>query len=642
MDEIKPSATPRTTAPAPVTLRLLETTDVHAHLLPFDYYTDRPNQPWGLTRAATEIGKARRECPNTLLFDTGDFLQGTPLGDFDRCPDTPSAPHPVIAAMNYLDYDVVGLGNHEFNYGIDALEQALSAARFPITCANLVYVEGNRFGPAGTTIRPEYHLLKRSVTDADGQPHALTIGVLGVLPQKIIDWDREHMMGQLDALDMVETVERLVPELRAKGADIVVLLAHTGIDERAPATAENVLLDLAQIEGIDAIMGGHSHHAFPLPGMAKALGTPPTAALDANAGTAHGTPMVMAGHRAEYLGVIDLTLAPPAEPQGAWRVLGHEVALRSVAGAGGAAPTPVDPALTDILTPAHEQTRAAMSRPIGQTRHPLHTYLCEVGYGSAMPLLAEAKADHIRTVLKQTPHAGVEVLSTATAFKSGGRGGPWFYTDVPAGPLTLRNATDLYMFHNRLSAVLMTGAKVIDELERAATVFHQLRAGETGQRLRVEGIAGYDLQIFPQLDVTYDLSQPPRYSPEGALIDARAQRVRSVLYKGAPLDPTASFVVAKNNFRLGGSGPYEPVPPERHIYVSQHSVRDILTRYIEKQGTVDIAPRAYLSFAPLDGETEVEVRTGPGALAYSDDLAERGLRPVGQTTRGFFRLMMTL
>ncbi len=112
-----------------LSLRLLGVTDLHANLYPYDYFRDRPDASVGLSQTATLIAEARREAANCLLFDNGDILQGTPLGDFaTQCMIGDStATHPVIAAMNILDFAAATLGNHDFNYGLDVLERAYGA-----------------------------------------------------------------------------------------------------------------------------------------------------------------------------------------------------------------------------------------------------------------------------------------------------------------------------------------------------------------------------------------------------------------------------------------------------------------------------------------------------------------------------------
>ena len=103
-------------------LRVLATTDLHAHLFSYNYYANRPDNRVGLARLAASIVQARAECPNILLFDNGDTFQGAPLGDAALSDLMPRAlAHPMVAAMNGLGYDAATLGNHDFDYGIEAL-----------------------------------------------------------------------------------------------------------------------------------------------------------------------------------------------------------------------------------------------------------------------------------------------------------------------------------------------------------------------------------------------------------------------------------------------------------------------------------------------------------------------------------------
>ena len=120
-------------------LRIMETTDIHVHVLPYDYYADKPNDTMGLARTASIIDAIRAEATNSMLLDNGDFLQGNPMGDYiayERGMKDGDV-HPVIKAMNTLGYDCSTLGNHEFNYGLDFMYKVLAGANFPFVCANL-------------------------------------------------------------------------------------------------------------------------------------------------------------------------------------------------------------------------------------------------------------------------------------------------------------------------------------------------------------------------------------------------------------------------------------------------------------------------------------------------------------------------
>ncbi|MBF9059749.1 2',3'-cyclic-nucleotide 2'-phosphodiesterase, partial [Rhodobacterales bacterium HKCCSP123] len=184
-------------------LRLLATSDLHAHLFPFNYYTDRREDGVGLAALAGLVERARAECPNTLLVDNGDTLQGAPLGDAavsDLMPE--GAIHPMIAAMNELGYDAATLGNHDFDFGLEALHRALAAARFPVVLANAVTpAEGRAF-------LPPHVLLDRSLTDREGHPHRLRIGVTGVAPPQITQWGHAQLAGRIEVAPMIPAATR--------------------------------------------------------------------------------------------------------------------------------------------------------------------------------------------------------------------------------------------------------------------------------------------------------------------------------------------------------------------------------------------------------------------------------------------------
>lgn len=103
------------------TITLLETSDLHGNLLPWDYYANKPAE-WGLAKVATIVKSERAKNPNTLLIDSGDTIQGTPLTYYYNVLETKS-PHPMAVTMNALKYDAATLGNHEFNYGLDVLNR---------------------------------------------------------------------------------------------------------------------------------------------------------------------------------------------------------------------------------------------------------------------------------------------------------------------------------------------------------------------------------------------------------------------------------------------------------------------------------------------------------------------------------------
>ncbi|SHL38038.1 2',3'-cyclic-nucleotide 2'-phosphodiesterase / 3'-nucleotidase [Roseovarius marisflavi] len=615
-------------ATSAVALRVLATTDVHGHILPFDYFTNTPDRPYGLARLATLIARARAEVDDgaCVLFDNGDFLQGTPISDLTPQPGQGwQGPHPVLLAMNQLGYDAASLGNHEFNFGLDWLQKTLPEAGFPVVCANAVLHRGPRPDADETLYRP-WHMLSRDLRDTDGEIRTVRIGVLGLVPPQIMTWDHAHLAGRLTCRDMVEAARAWVPVIRAAGADLVIALAHTGIGEGPDRPMmENAAQALARVPGIDALIGGHSHRIYPDP--SKAPDEP------GHHDRLNGMPFIKPGFRGSHLGVLDLTLAQGAD--GKWTVTSHQGEVRAAAG------IPPEPAFCRVLESAHAHTLTLTEREIGRTSAPLHSYLALVRSDPATQLVNAAQRTGLTKALLGTDYEGLPVLSATAPFKTGGRGGPAYYTDMPAGALRLRNITDLYPFPNTLCGVLVSGADLRDWLERAAICFRQITPGTTDQMLLDTTVPGHDFDVIDGLSYAIDLSQPARYDLAGTLVAPKAHRIRDLCHEGKPVSGSAQFVVATNSYRAYGGGPFRNLAETGLIHTFLRPVRDVLADFIATKTRIMPEARPVWRFADMP-DTRVLFDTGPGLRAHPGELATLRAEDLGDTKHGFARLGLWL
>ncbi len=327
-----------------VELRILETTDLHAELVNYDYYQTKVDNRIGLVKTATLINEARNEAKNTLLFDDGDHLKGNPLGEYlARIRGMHKGKtHPVYRAFNYLNYDAIAIGNHEFNYGLGFLMTALKGAKMPALNANVFSVKTNK--PLFTP----YTILKRNVVDENGKQYQLNIGVIAFMPTQIMKWDKANLEGKVIAKPIVETAKEFVPIMKAKGADIIVALAHTGISsEPYRPDSENDAYYLTIIPGIDAILSGHSHSVFPGPVFQDIKNT------NLKTGQINGKPVVMAGAFGSRLGIIDLQLWNHA---GKWEIVTGKALTRPIADENGKALVKTDKGLFRLVKREHEET----------------------------------------------------------------------------------------------------------------------------------------------------------------------------------------------------------------------------------------------------------------------------------------------
>jgi len=348
-------------------LRLMETTDLHVAVYPYDYFSDAPNDTLGLGRTAALINSIRNQAGNSLLLDNGDVIQGNPMGDYIAYEKgLKDAPHPIIAAMNTLGYDMGTVGNHEFNYGLDFLKQALSGANFPVVCANLAVGELGADPLSDKTWLHPYRILEKDLIDGAGGKQTIKLGFIGFVPPQILTWDATHLAGRVATRDIVETAKAYVPKMKAEGADLIVALSHSGIAADGGPGAENASLQLAAVDGIDVVFTGHQHLVFPNSKDFAGL-----EGADLDKGTLAGKPAVMAGFWGSHMGLIDLLLEKGAD--GKWTVLSHTSEARPIFERVDGKVTPTVESLASVLASAkadHEATLDYVRRPVGQTSAP--------------------------------------------------------------------------------------------------------------------------------------------------------------------------------------------------------------------------------------------------------------------------------
>src|SRR5437899_10238499 len=263
-------------------LALLETTDLHTNIRSYDYYKLTDDKSIGFERTATLINNARVEFKNSMLFDNGDTIQGTAVSDYQALvkPVDCGSTLAMYKVMNAAKCDAAGIGNHEFNYGLPYLAQVTgkrfnidgmpavadqkdcAGPNFPQVLANLLSVKDK-----DTQLQPYVILDKKvSATGPDGKPVDATIkvGVIGFTPPTILSWDKRWLDGKVYTDGIKEVAQKYVPEMRAKGADLVVAISHGGLDNSPYLPSmENGNYHLALVPGIDAMLIGHSHQIFP-------------------------------------------------------------------------------------------------------------------------------------------------------------------------------------------------------------------------------------------------------------------------------------------------------------------------------------------------------------------------------------------
>ncbi|WP_251548971.1 bifunctional 2',3'-cyclic-nucleotide 2'-phosphodiesterase/3'-nucleotidase [Neobacillus muris] len=614
-----------------IQLRLLETTDIHCHLADYDYYQTKEDPGVGLARTATLIKHAREEVLNSLLFDNGDNIQGNPLGDYVAKVKgiKKGETHPVFRALDRLAYDAVTVGNHEFNYGLDFLNRAIEGAKMPVVNANVYQAQQDEpyFVP--------YVILNKTVVDSHGQNHTLKIGVIGFVPPQIMEWDKANLEGKITVKPIVETAKKYIPIMKKKGADVIVALAHTGISsEPYEPGMENAAYYLAQLDGIDAILSGHSHNLFPGP-LYKNL---PHSNL--KKGTINGKLVVMAGSFGSHLGIVDLNLQ---KKQGRWTVVDGKSMVWPIVDEKGESEIPADRDILKEILPEHQAAIDYVNQPVGETIAPIFSYFALVQDDPSVQIINNAQTKYLMEKLKDPAYskfAGIPVLSAAAPFKAGGRGGPGYYTNIPAGTLAIKNIADLYVYPNTLQAVLINGSQLKEWLEMSAGLFNQINPAQPGEQPLINlEFRSYNFDVIDGVNYQIDVTKPAKYDHNDKLIHPNASRIVNLTYQGRPVMPDQKFIVATNHYRAG-SKTYPGVSQGETIFNGPDETRRILTNYIQENQTIDPAADGNWSIAKFNGSATVVFESSPNAQQFARQFAD--IKILGPSNRGFFKYLMDL
>ncbi|WP_368039930.1 bifunctional 2',3'-cyclic-nucleotide 2'-phosphodiesterase/3'-nucleotidase [Ruegeria atlantica] len=607
-------------------VRILATTDLHMNLRSFDYYSDTPDPTIGLTRTASLIRQARTEVQAegsiVLLFDNGDSLQGTPVGDLAA--EQVEKPHALMQAFAALGYDAIGLGNHDFGLGLNALNRILSQAPCPVVCSNV-----HQSGAA--SIWQDEAVLTRQI-EAEGLPTSLKIGVFSVVPPQTRNWESHRLNHDVRVDDILVCARKKVSELRSNGCDVIVALAHSGLGSAdATPDLENAIIPLAGIDDIDAIIAGHTH--LTLPGKSH-VGLEH---VDATGGLVHGTPVVMPGFAGSHLGVIDLALTGTEEK--GWSITAHCAELRPVSGAD---PAPEDPSLVALFSDVHTATRKRVENPIGHTDQHLHSYFSFCARDRGLAIVAAAQASALRQNLKGTAYDAIPLLSAASPSKFGGRAGPRFFTDIPAGVMRMRHVADLNIFPNELRAVVVSGDHISDWLEMSAGVFNQLKSGTQTELVNPDR-AGHNFDVLFGLTYVIDLSEPPRFDAVGQLANPGARRISDIRFDDRPVTAEQRFVVALNNYRASGGGHFPFIRDAEPINVPTLSIQNVLKDYLADALSTESLGQGPcpFRFAPMPGSLGL-LKTGPKAQCHLADIAEFNPKLTGTDAEGFLQVQLSL
>lgn len=511
---IFPAGSVKAADPETRTIVILGTSDIHGNVRNYDYFTDSVptgSAQRGLTKVLTYVKNVLATNPDTILIDDGDTIQGTPLSYYFDVIDTVPM-NPMAATMNAMGYVASTVGNHEFNYGPAVFNKYKSEATYPLLSAN---VTGCR----------DYSFIPYTIKDVNG----VQVGILGLTPPAVVNWERPENIVDCVFGDAVAAAQTYVPEMKAAGADIIVVAAHSGLDETyGYGRDENFVKFLAnEVPGIDVILAGHAHAVVTSQVINGVLITEP-------------------GYHTRNISDIRVTVTGTGTD---WTV----TAKSSTAPALGS--TAEDAGLLALTEPYHLATVAYINTPIGNATDAFPGgFAARIQDGPMADLINEVQMD-------AAEEAGYPVDASCAAL----------FTDdakLNAGPIKLKDAYAVYIYDNTLYVIEATGQMVKDELEWTAGYFNQYFY-EPGGVTKNSAVRDYNYDMWSGIEYKLDVTKPV------------GQRVVDLKLNGEPLAMDQTVRVALNNYRATGK-----FPEATMLYQSTTEVRELITQWIMDKGTI--------------------------------------------------------
>jgi 2',3'-cyclic-nucleotide 2'-phosphodiesterase/3'-nucleotidase len=446
-----------------VTVTVLATTDLHGNIYPYDYLTGKPASR-GLAKIATLIKAQRQNTPSALLVDCGDTIQGSPLESvYQHYVATGKLPlnlhfegkplqvDPMMQGMNYLKYDAMAVGNHEYNYGLKNLAKARSEAQFPWLSANTRALSSS--GPKAF----EPYIIK----NVDG----VKVAIVGITTPAIPGWEKPENYEGYSFLDGRAAAQAAVDDLRARHKpDVVLIIAHSGIGREHRGSHENVAQELATIKGVDAIVFGHTHNQVEEYRVGDVLLTQPK-----NWG----------------ISLARLELKVESKPEGGYAVTSKSSKIIPVT-----QETEADPEILRMTAPYHELTERYLNTEVARARQTIDASRSRIEDSAIIDAvnnaqLAYAKAD----------------VSFASSFNP--------RAAIAKGPVTVRQIAALYLYDNELYAIDGNGKMVKDALENAARFFNTCPDPSCAKGPLINSsVIGYNFDIAAGVSYKIDLTQP--------------------------------------------------------------------------------------------------------------------------------------
>ena len=503
---------------------ILATTDLHGHIYPYDYFTQKP-AALGLAKIATLVAQERKMTPDALLIDAGDTIQGSPLESVyqtfkatGKLPPEIKIParafsiDPMMLTMNAMHYDAMTVGNHEFNYGLSNLDAARRVARFPWLSANTI--------ASGPNAKPFVPYLEKTI-------QGVRVAIIGLTTPAIPTWEKPENYRGYSWEEATTSLKRLIAIWGDNPPDLIIVCAHSGIDKSGGAGShENFSWQAAEVPGVTAVIFGHSHSEV--------------------AETFNGnTLLVQPKNYGASLARMDFEFTKNAADK--WQLSSRRSHLLKVTAA-----TPADEDILALAKPYHDATEQYLSSPIAVAKTELSAAHGRFEDSALVDAIQEVQLHYTKADVSFSALFNPRLV-------------------VHAGPVTVREAAALYVYDNTLYKIQGSGKMVREALENAARYFQTCAtpACDSGEAIN-RAFMGFNYDMAEGVSYEVDLRQPA------------GQRIVNLRFHGAALSETQPLTIALNNYRAAGSAGYDMFKGAKILWQSNDAIRDLLIEYYSR------------------------------------------------------------
>ena len=531
-----------------VTLKLIETSDVHGCYYPYDFIR-RHSVQGSLARVSALVGEMRKTYGDRLiLMDNGDILQGQPVAYYYNYIDTTSV-HVVADMLNYMHYDVATMGNHDIEAGHAVYDRWVSQCKFPVLGANIMDVK------TGKTYLPPYKVIERE---------GVKVVVLGMITPAIPSWLPEQLWSGLRFEDMETSARKWVKWIQEKEKpDVLIGLFHAGPEgNKLDNVVENGSGDVARREpGFDVVFMGHDHVRT----CQKIINEAGDSVL-----------LVDPANMAKV--VADVTVKVVKKD--------GKVIRKSVEGKLASvdryAP---DEAFLKTFEKQYQATADFVSRKIGRINKTITTKDAYFGPSAFIDLIHQLQLDI----------TGADVSFCAPLS---------FAAEIKEGDIYVSDMFNLYKYENMLYTMTLTGKEIKDFLEMSYAIWtNQMKSPDDHLMLLNEKDKGFGR--FKNPSFNFDSAAGILYTvdvtkPQGEKINIRS------MADGTPFRMDKMYKVAVNSYRGNGGGDLltkgAGIPKQdlakRIVFATEKDLRYYLMKRIEEVKILDPRPLNQWKFIP--------------------------------------------